>query len=85
MTSAATVCGHIPLVFVRGPGAEARNSIGITLVAGMAVGSLFTLFVVPAFYSLIAARHGAETAPEDEASEIEPRPGRAPTLAGAVP
>ena len=58
MTSAATVFGHLPLVFVSGPGAEARNSIGIVLVAGMVLGTLFTLFVVPVFYSLIAAKHG---------------------------
>jgi multidrug efflux pump len=57
MTSAATVFGHFPLVLVSGPGAEARNSIGIVLVAGMTVGTLFTLFVVPVFYSLLAARH----------------------------
>ncbi len=57
MTSAATVFGHLPLVFVSGPGAEARNSIGTILVAGMMVGTLFTLFVVPVFYSLIAAQH----------------------------
>ena len=54
MTSAATVFGHLPLVFVTGPGAEARNSIGIVLVAGMAIGTLFTLFVVPCLYVLIA-------------------------------
>ncbi|TAJ19442.1 MAG: efflux RND transporter permease subunit [Planctomycetota bacterium] len=57
MTSAATVFGHFPLVLVSGPGAEARNSIGIILVAGMAVGTLFTLFVVPVFYSLLASDH----------------------------
>ncbi len=56
MTSAATVFGHLPLVFVSGPGAEARNSIGTILVAGMIVGTLFTLFIVPVFYSLIAAQ-----------------------------
>lgn len=55
MTSAATVFGHLPLVFVSGPGAAARNSIGTVLVAGMVVGTLFTLFVVPVFYALIAA------------------------------
>jgi multidrug efflux pump len=66
MTSAATVFGHFPLVLVSGPGAEARNSIGIILVAGMIVGSLFTLFVVPVFYSLIAARHVPVTHHEDE-------------------
>jgi multidrug efflux pump len=54
MTSAATVFGHLLLIFVTGPGAAARNSIGWVLVVGMAVGSLFTLFVVPAFYVLIA-------------------------------
>ncbi len=57
MTSAATVFGHFPLVLVSGPGAEARNSIGIVLVTGMIVGTIFTLFVVPVFYSLIAADH----------------------------
>ncbi len=55
-TSAATIFGHFPLVLVSGPGAEARNSIGTILVAGMIVGTLFTLFVVPVFYSLIAAQ-----------------------------
>ncbi|MDF2775674.1 MAG: acriflavin resistance protein, partial [Geminicoccaceae bacterium] len=57
MTSVATVFGHLPLVFVSGPGSEARNSIGTVLVAGMTVGSLFTLVVVPVFYSLIATEH----------------------------
>ena len=57
MTSAATVFGHFPLVLVSGPGSEARNSIGTVLVTGMMVGTVFTLFVVPVFYSLIAAQH----------------------------
>jgi multidrug efflux pump len=60
MTSVATVLGHFPLVLVNGPGSQARNSIGTVLVAGMAIGTLFTLFVVPVFYSLIAAQHVAE-------------------------
>jgi multidrug efflux pump len=64
MTSAATVFGHFPLVLVSGPGAEARNSIGTVLVAGMTVGTLFTLFVVPVFYSLIAAEHRPSLAHE---------------------
>ncbi|HXE56957.1 MAG TPA: efflux RND transporter permease subunit, partial [Gemmatimonadales bacterium] len=62
MTTAATIFGHLPLVFVSGPGAEARNSIGIVLVAGMTVGAIFTLFVVPVLYSLIAAEHRPEPA-----------------------
>jgi multidrug efflux pump len=59
MTSAATVFGHLPLVFVAGPGSEARNSIGTMLVSGMIIGSVFTMFIVPVFYSLIAADHHA--------------------------
>ncbi|MFP2768106.1 efflux RND transporter permease subunit [Oceanisphaera sp. KMM 10153] len=58
MTSVATVAGHFPLTLVEGPGAEARNSIGLVLVGGMAIGTLFTLFVVPSLYMLIARQHG---------------------------
>jgi multidrug efflux pump len=59
MTTAATVVGHFPLVLASGPGAGARNSIGIMLVSGMIVGTLFTLFVVPSIYVLVARRHVA--------------------------
>ena len=59
MTSVATVCGHFPLTLVTGPGAAARNSIGLVLVAGMTIGTLFTLFFVPAIYLLIAKDHRA--------------------------
>ena len=54
MTTVATVAGHFPLVLVTGAGAEARNSIGLTLVGGMAIGTLFTLFVIPSVYMLLA-------------------------------
>jgi multidrug efflux pump len=60
MTSAATVCGHFPLTLVAGAGAAARNSIGITVVAGMALGTIFTLLVIPAIYVLIAKQHTGE-------------------------
>jgi multidrug efflux pump len=60
MTSVATVCGHFPLVLVTGPGAEARNSIGLVLVTGMAIGTAFTVFFVPAIYLLIARDRRAE-------------------------
>ncbi|MCC6661870.1 MAG: efflux RND transporter permease subunit [Phycisphaerales bacterium] len=56
MTSAATIFGHLPLVLVTGAGAEARNSIGIVLVSGMAISTFFTLFVVPSIYILLAGR-----------------------------
>jgi multidrug efflux pump len=58
MTAGATVVGHFPLVLVTGAGAEARNSIGIILVAGMIIGTVFTLFVLPSVYLLLASSHG---------------------------
>lgn len=60
MTSVATVCGHFPLTLVSGAGAAARNSIGIVIVAGMALGTIFTLLVIPAIYVLIAKEHAGE-------------------------
>jgi multidrug efflux pump len=57
MTTIATVAGHFPLTLVTGAGAVARNSIGIVLVGGMTIGTLFTLFVV-----LIAKDHTHERA-----------------------
>ena len=70
MTTAATVMGHMPLVFARGPGAGARNSIGIMLVTGMIIGTAFTLFVVPSIYVLVAKTR-TKVAPEEEAeSEV---------------
>ena len=68
MTSAATVFGHLPLVFVTGPGAASRNSIGIILVTGMIIGTLFTLATVPAIYTLLASTKAHEA---DEKSERE--------------
>jgi len=59
MTTAATVVGHFPLVLATGPGAGARNSIGIMLVTGMVIGTVFTLFVVPSIYVLVARTHSA--------------------------
>jgi len=75
MTSAATVFGHFPLVLVTGPGAEARNSIGTVLVTGMTVGTIFTLFVVPVFYVLIAAQHRAEAVAPAGTTFVQPLGG----------
>jgi multidrug efflux pump len=69
MTTVATVAGHFPLVLVTGAGAIARNSIGLVLVAGMAIGTLFTLFIVPSLYMLIAKDHSAERQVERETFE----------------
>ncbi len=81
MTSAATVFGHLPLVLVSGPGSAARNSIGTVLVAGMVVGTLFTLFVVPVFYSLIAAEHQPNEA-QDEFERAARPPVQPESVAG---
>jgi multidrug efflux pump len=77
MTTVATVVGHFPLVLATGPGAGARNSIGVVLVSGMIIGTLFTLFVVPAVYMLIARRRGPaeptlDEVEEDTEAELEP-------------
>jgi multidrug efflux pump len=60
MVSAATIAGHFPLTLVTGAGAAARNSIGLVLVGGMFIGTLFTLFVIPSIYMLIARDHGKD-------------------------
>src|SRR5437660_4272916 len=85
MTTAATVAGHFPLTLVTGAGAAARNSIGLVLVGGMTVGTIFTLFIVPSLYMLLAKEHhekslmdvGWEETPED----VDLTPEMAPALA----
>jgi multidrug efflux pump len=64
MVSAATIAGHFPLTLVSGAGAAARNSIGLVLVGGMFIGTLFTLLVIPSIYMLIARDHGKDLALE---------------------
>lgn len=54
MTTFATIAGHFPLTLVEGAGTAARNSIGLVLEGGMFFGTLFTLFVIPSIYVLIA-------------------------------
>ena len=66
MTSAATVAGHFPLTLVSGAGAGARNSIGLVLVGGMTIGTIFTLFIVPSLYMLIAKEHHEKPVAETE-------------------
>jgi multidrug efflux pump len=88
MTTAATVVGHFPLVIATGPGAGARNSIGIMLVTGMIVGTAFTLFVVPSIYMLVARRRLAPSAFRLKAEAADSRPetdSPADTAAGLSP
>ncbi len=77
MTTAATVFGHLPLVFASGPGAGARNSIGIMLVSGMIIGTAFTLFIVPSIYMLVAKRHVRLDAVSDEPEAMLPETAEA--------
>jgi multidrug efflux pump len=57
MTTGAMVLGALPLALAVGAGAESRKQIGWVIVGGMLVGTIFTLFVIPTAYSLLAARH----------------------------
>jgi multidrug efflux pump len=52
MTTGAMICGSIPLILSNSSGAEARHAIGIVLVFGLGIGTLFTLFVLPSIYCL---------------------------------
>jgi multidrug efflux pump len=84
MTSVATVAGHFPLTLVTGAGAAARNSIGLVLVGGMTIGTIFTLFIVPSLYMLIAKEHHEKSLGEAEdesgGEEIDLVPEYAPAL-----
>ena len=71
MTTGATVLGHFPLVLVTGAGAEARNSIGIILVAGMLIGTFFTLIVLPLLYQWLAKDHRGEMETEQALCETQ--------------
>jgi len=57
MTSVALVVAMVPLLMAAGPGAESRFAIGLTIATGLGIGTLLTLFVLPAFYCLLAGSH----------------------------
>ncbi len=67
MTTAAMVTGLIPLLIASGAGAASRFSIGIVIVAGMSIGTLFTLFVLPTVYTWLAKDHRPERSAERDA------------------
>jgi len=72
MTTVATVAGHFPLTLVTGAGAAARNSIGLVLVGGLSIGTVFTLFVLPSLYMLIAKDHARDVATEQAIAGLKP-------------
>ncbi len=75
MTTAAMVFGVVPLVIASGAGAAGRQAMGLVIFTGMSIGTLFTLFVVPAFYLLIGSDHektvDADAALDDEARKLD--------------
>ena len=83
MTTAATVAGHFPLTLVSGAGAAARNSIGLVLVGGMTIGTIFTLFIVPSLYMLIAKEHHEKSVAETEKEQPTEDVDLIPEYAGA--
>jgi multidrug efflux pump subunit AcrB len=72
MTTAAMVVGMVPLLTAQGAGAASRFAIGLTIAAGMTIGTLFTLFVTPVVYTYVARDHAAQRAAA--ASAAVPRP-----------
>jgi multidrug efflux pump len=66
MTTAAMVLGVVPLIIAEGAGAAARYSLGLVIATGMSVGTIFTLFVVPMFYTLISHADKKAAAPGEE-------------------
>jgi multidrug efflux pump len=77
MTTAAMVLGVMPLVFASGAGAVSRQHIGLIIATGMSVGTLFTLFVVPTAYTMLAHDHQADRGKPGAAAvgrELKPHP-----------
>jgi len=70
MTSLALIFAMVPLLIAIGPGAESRFAIGLTISAGLGIGTLFTIFVLPAFYLLLARDHHGSA--QDEYADEEP-------------
>jgi multidrug efflux pump len=70
MTTAAMVFGVLPLVIASGAGAAGRHAMGLVIFTGLSIGTLFTLFVVPAVYLLLARRNYQATAPVIDAGPV---------------
>ena len=74
MTTGAMVLGAVPLAIATGAGAESRSQIGWVIVGGMSFGTLFTLFVVPTAYTLLARTRGHAAEREPAAARHAPLP-----------
>jgi multidrug efflux pump len=74
MTTAAMVLGVVPRVIAAGAGAAGRHAMGLVIFTGMSIGTLFTLFVVPAVYMLLAADHHIKVATKAGEGVPQPQP-----------
>jgi multidrug efflux pump len=72
MTTAAMVLGVVPLITASGAGAVSRFQMGVVIASGLSIGTLFTLFVVPAVYLVFAADHHSTVPVADEGSAVGP-------------
>jgi len=70
MTTAAMVLGVVPLITASGAGAASRYNLGLVIATGIAIGTLFTLFVVPAMYMLLATDHARQQAKENVREDV---------------
>ncbi len=70
MTTAAMVLGVVPLIVATGAGAISRYNLGLVIASGLSIGTLFTLFVVPAMYMMLAAEHAAQKVSEPETAQL---------------
>lgn len=77
MTTAAMVLGVIPLIIASGAGALSRFSMGLVIASGISIGTLFTLFVVPAVYLMLAATHAKEEQIDEASLALPPAGGHA--------
>jgi multidrug efflux pump len=74
MTTAAMVLGVVPLITASGAGAVSRFHMGVVIASGLTIGTLFTLFVVPAVYLVVASEHHAPAPAGSEPSTSQPQP-----------
>ncbi|MDE2271529.1 MAG: efflux RND transporter permease subunit, partial [Xanthomonadaceae bacterium] len=72
MTTMAMVLGVVPLVFAGGAGAAGRHNMGLVIFTGLSIGTLFTLFVVPAVYLVLGESHQRAHAEEEGAEPLPP-------------
>jgi multidrug efflux pump len=71
MTAFSTLMGSLPLIAATGPGAASRTNLGVVIFAGVSVATIFTLFVIPAFYNLFARRTGSPGAVAEKLERLE--------------